>query len=70
MKTDTVTVYGIEVEVNYEYYKGEPSTRDYPGSSPEVSILKVFAGSDTDIYDLLSGVVIDKIEEILIELNN
>jgi hypothetical protein len=66
----TVQVYGITLQVEYDYYKGEPRTYDYPGSSPEVSILKVFAGSDTDIYDLLSGVVIDKIEEILIELNN
>jgi hypothetical protein len=66
----TVQVYGITLEVEYDYYEGEPRTYDYPGSSPYVRILKVFAGSDTDIYDLLSDVAIDKIEEILIELNN
>jgi hypothetical protein len=69
MFTDTVTVYGIEVEVNYDFYNGEPPTRDYPGSSPEVEIQSVHAGSEADIYDLLHDSVIEKIEERLIEIN-
>jgi hypothetical protein len=69
MKTDTVTVYGIELEVNYDFYKSEPSTRDYPGSWPEVEIQSVHAGGEASIYDLLHDSVIEKIEEKLIEIN-
>ena len=69
MKTDTVTVYGIEVDVVYDYYEGEPSTRDYPGTSPEVEIQSVHAGGEANIFDLLHDSVIEKIEEKLIEIN-
>ena len=69
MKTDTVTVYGIEVEVNYDFYKSETPTRYYTGTSPEVEIQSVHAGGEANIFDLLHDSVIEKIEEKLIEIN-
>ena len=67
---NTVTVYGITLDVEYDYYKGSPRTYDYIGDAPEVSINSITAGSEENIYDLLSDVAIEKIEDILIELNN
>lgn len=67
---NTVQVYGITLDVDYNYYKGSPRTHDYPGDAPEVEIKKVTSGSENNIYDVLHDSVIEKIEEILIELNN
>ena len=67
---NTVQVYEITLDVEYDYYEGEKRTHDHSGSAPSVTILKVTAGSNENIYDVLSDVAIEKIEEILIELNN
>lgn len=34
----TIALFGVAVDVSGTYEPAEPSTRDYPGSSPEVSV--------------------------------
>jgi hypothetical protein len=68
-----IEVYGISMGVDYYYDKGEemvmyyPDGSGYPGSPPSVEIEGVYVDGETDIYELLSDSVIDRIEEIILE---
>ena len=68
-----VEVYGVNMGVNYYYDKGEPMVMyypdgsGYPGSSPSIEIEGVYVDGETDIYELLSESVIDRIHEIILE---
>jgi hypothetical protein len=44
-----------------------PDMSGHPGSPPSVEIYGVFAGSETEILDLLSDSVIDTIQEAILE---
>jgi hypothetical protein len=61
-----VTYEGIELEVDFEYYKGEPQTWDYIGSADEVRIEAVYAGG-WDIYELLNDIQLKNIEQIILD---
>lgn len=56
----------IPMEVAYEFYKGEPATWDYPGSSDEVVIESVEV-NNVDIFNLLSPDQLYDLENIIIE---
>lgn len=62
-----ITLREIEVDVVFEYYKGEPQTYDYPGSAPEVEIEGIFIGEE-DILDIIDPSLFEAIEESLIEI--
>jgi hypothetical protein len=68
-----IEVYGINMAVDYYYDKGEPMVMYYPdgsghpGSPPSVEIEGVYVDGETDIYELLSESVIDRIQEIILE---
>jgi hypothetical protein len=68
-----VEVYDITMNVDYYYDKGEPMVMYYPdgsghpGSPPSVEIAQVYVDGETNIYELLSESVIDRIQEIILE---
>ena len=61
-----VTYEGVELEVDFEYYKGEPQTWDYIGSADEVRIEAVYAGG-VDIYELLNDIQLKDLEWIILD---
>lgn len=64
-----IDFFGIPMEVDYEFYKGEEQTYDYVGSADDVLIHSVEVGG-VDITVLLDASVISDIEcEILEQLN-
>jgi hypothetical protein len=66
-----VNIGGIELLVEYEYYKGETGTWEYPGSAPFVEVSGIYLeGNDQDIYDVLKDYYITQIEDKLIEMHN
>jgi len=56
----------IPMEVDYEFYKGESPTWDYPGSPDEVFLESVEVGG-YDIYNLLSPDQLHDIENIILD---
>ena len=68
MEKITLTIYGIELNVTFEYDEGEKRTRENAGASPEVHIETITAkDSKENIYDVLHDMVIEKIEDKIIE---
>jgi hypothetical protein len=70
-----IDIHGVKVNVNYHYDKGEPMVMYYPdgsghpGAPPSAEIYEVYAGSEDDIYHLLSQDVLEEIEQKLVELH-
>lgn len=62
MATTTINLRGVDFTVDYEYYKGEQRTFDYPGTPPEVDIQNIYL-NDIEIYDFLDDNVIDEITD-------
>jgi hypothetical protein len=62
---NTVQVYGITLEVEYDYYKGEPSTN----TKTNIRIHEIFCNG-INMSELTSTSVDELIKEKLIELNN
>lgn len=72
-RTATVTVYGQELEVEYDYTPGTRGGQFDPPDPPEVDIEKVYIsfpiGCDAiDIYPVLNGAQIDTIREAVEEV--
>lgn len=70
MTTDRVTIYGVELEVNFQYYKGFAGSREEPPEEPFYEVEEVFVVHNDEpigdnLYDLLSSKAIIKIEEAL-----
>ncbi len=57
--------YGVDLEVTYRHYIGEPETYDYPGSPDEVELLSVEV-NDIDITEILVEEQIEEIENIIL----
>lgn len=74
--TKTVPFGGAEFVVEYDYHPAERPVYDLdsplcgPGYPAEVNVISVrVVGSDADLFDLLSGRVIDQLAEtILLEI--
>lgn len=63
METE-LTLYGIDLFVEYDYQHGEPATRDYPGSPAYINIDAVYiSGTDWNIISELSARDEEQIEE-------
>jgi hypothetical protein len=60
----TIKIYGISLEVYYDYHPAEAQTRDYPGCSEGVEITEVLHRGD-DITALLESGTIEMIEEAI-----
>ena len=57
----------VTLQVEGNYYQGEERAFDYPGSGSEFELQYVYAGSKTDIYDILTNKQIEDIEKLCIE---
>ena len=69
LETETIEVYGVNLEVSYYYEEGMPSNDyDVPNDEPEVDIRKVEV-KGVDIYDIIDEWVLDDIKEKII-INN
>jgi len=60
--TITINLRGVDFTVDYEYYRGEPRTDDYPGTPPEVEINNIYL-SDIEIYDFLDDNIIEELTD-------
>lgn len=67
MNSLTVNYNGVALEIEGNFYQGEERSFDYPGSGSEFELQYVFAGSETDIYDILTNKQIEDIEKLCIE---
>jgi hypothetical protein len=66
MPSIDLTLYGISLEVEYDYQPEERMTQEYPGCPEEVEI-GVVSHKGEDISDLLSTVVIDKLTDTILD---
>jgi hypothetical protein len=57
----------VLLQVEGNYYQGEERSFDYPGSGSEFELQYVYAGSETDIYDILTNKQIEDIEKLCLE---
>lgn len=67
MRNIAVNYNGVVLEIEGNYYQGEERSFDYPGSGSEFELQYVYAGSETDIYDILTNKQIEDIEKLCIE---
>ena len=67
MNSLTVNYNDVILQVEGNFYQGEERSFDYPGSGSEFELQYVFAGSETDIYDILTNKQIEDIEKLCIE---
>jgi|TARA_Y100000004_G_scaffold185238_1_gene235151 hypothetical protein len=65
-RTTQVKYCGIYLDVEGIYEAAEPQTYDYPGSSAEFDVHKVYVET-TDIMDLLSDEQLEDIELLAVE---
>jgi len=56
----------IQVEIHYEYFKGEKQTDDCPGEDEHIEIYKVMY-NDNDIINMLSNHAIIVLEDELMD---
>ena len=61
-----ITYREFELEVDYNFYKGEQQSYDYPGSPDEVELLSIEL-NDIDIMELLNVDQLYDIETIILE---
>jgi len=50
----TIALFGVAIDVSGTYEPAEPATRDYPGSSPEVSVTSYQIGG-MDVSNLIDS---------------
>lgn len=67
MNSLTVNYNDVLLQVEGNFYQGEERSFDYPGSGSEFELQYVYAGSETDIYDILTSKQIEDIEKLCIE---
>ena len=67
MRNIAVNYNGVVLEIEGNYYQGEERSFDYPGSGSEFELQYVYAGSETDIYDILTNKQIEDIEKLCIQ---
>lgn len=61
-----ITYREFELEVDYNFHKGEQQSYDYPGSPDEVELLSIEL-NDIDIMELLNVDQLYDIETIILE---
>ena len=69
-RTTTITFNdgGVDLDVDFTYYKGEPQTRDFEGEDPYVEIEDVrICSTSISIFNMLSSQAIGNIEDQLFE---
>ena len=67
MNSLTVNYNDVLLQVEGNYYEGEQRSFDYPGSGSEFELQYVYAGSNIDIYDILTSKQIEDIEKLCIQ---
>lgn len=67
MKSLAVNYNGVVLGIEGNYYEGEERSFDYPGSGSEFELQYVYAGSNIDIYDILTNKQIEDIEKLCLE---
>ena len=67
MKSLAVNYNGVVLGIEGNYYEGEERSFDYPGSGSEFEAQHIYAGSNIDIYDILTSNQIEDIEKLCIK---
>ncbi len=63
-----IEIFGVELEIEYHHYKGEPTTHDYQGSDEEFEIIDIKHNGGS-VYDMVSEIngweqkIYDKLKE-------
>ena len=66
MKSASITVLGVPMDVQFEFDPAEAASFDFPGCPAEVEVICAKVG-DHDLTDLLSASAVDAIEDALLE---
>lgn len=66
MKSASITVLGVPMDVQFEFDPAEAADRDFPGCPASVEVICAKVG-DHDLTDLLSAATVDAIESAVLE---
>lgn len=66
MKSASITVLGVPMDVQFEFDPAEAASFDFPGCPACVEVICAKVG-DHDLTDLLSAATVDAIEDELLE---
>lgn len=65
MKSASITVLGVPMDVTFEFDPAEAASHDCPGYPADVEVICAKVG-DHDLTDLLSAAAVDAIEDALL----
>lgn len=69
MRTISIDIWGFDMEVSYEYQEEIAGTWDEPGEREHCDVHSVLVGG-VDIYEMLSGKQLARIEEATLRAHN